>query len=259
MSRKNISKKIRFEVFKRDSFTCQYCGDEAPRAVLHVDHINPVAAGGGNEIVNLVTSCSQCNLGKGARKLSDDAAVKRQKQQIDELQSRKEQLEMMSDWRSGLADIAEKELAILLDEIHEIISPHILSEDWHPKLKRILKKHGLSEVVKAVDHSSDYYLRNGAHEQAVVRMLQNIPKSIKYINDPEEQHLARYINGIFRNTLRLDHSEQKELKADLIEFHKHGGDLKKLREAAKGADEDDLNELWHEVQVFITQSSLQGA
>lgn len=43
MKRKSLSKKTRFEVFKRDSFTCQYCGRSAPEVVLQVDHIKPVA------------------------------------------------------------------------------------------------------------------------------------------------------------------------------------------------------------------------
>jgi 5-methylcytosine-specific restriction endonuclease McrA len=41
--RKSISKKIRFEVFKRDSFTCQYCGSKSPDVTLVIDHIMPVA------------------------------------------------------------------------------------------------------------------------------------------------------------------------------------------------------------------------
>ena len=40
--RKNLSKSVRFEVFKRDSFKCQYCGKSAPDVVLEVDHIIPV-------------------------------------------------------------------------------------------------------------------------------------------------------------------------------------------------------------------------
>jgi 5-methylcytosine-specific restriction endonuclease McrA len=48
--RKSISKKARFEVFKRDAFSCQYCGAHPPDSILHVDHIVPVALGGGNEI-----------------------------------------------------------------------------------------------------------------------------------------------------------------------------------------------------------------
>lgn len=47
MARKAISKKTRFEVFKRDRFTCQYCGATPPGVLLHIDHIHPVAEGGG--------------------------------------------------------------------------------------------------------------------------------------------------------------------------------------------------------------------
>jgi hypothetical protein len=69
--RKSLSKKIRFEVFKRDGFICQYCGAHPPHAVLEVDHIHSVAAGGLNEMDNLVTACFDCNRGKSDRSLSD--------------------------------------------------------------------------------------------------------------------------------------------------------------------------------------------
>lgn len=68
--RKPLSKKLRFDVFKRDGFICQYCGAHPPAVILHVDHINPVARGGINRIDNLITSCEPCNLGKGARPLT---------------------------------------------------------------------------------------------------------------------------------------------------------------------------------------------
>jgi hypothetical protein len=68
-SRKALSKKIRFEIFKRDSFTCQYCGAQPPGVVLEVDHVHPRAEGGGNESENLLTSCTKCNRGKGKRPL----------------------------------------------------------------------------------------------------------------------------------------------------------------------------------------------
>lgn len=67
--RKAISTKTRFEVFKRDGFTCQYCGAHPPGVLLHVDHVVAVANGGLNAIDNLVTACEPCNLGKGARPL----------------------------------------------------------------------------------------------------------------------------------------------------------------------------------------------
>jgi len=68
-NRKSLSKKTRFEIFKRDGFTCQYCGKTPPQVVLEVDHINPVISGGDNDEMNLITSCFDCNRGKGAREL----------------------------------------------------------------------------------------------------------------------------------------------------------------------------------------------
>lgn len=63
--RKPISKKLRFDIFKRDSFSCLYCGQTPPAVVLEVDHIIPVCKGGGNNPDNLVTACFSCNRGKG--------------------------------------------------------------------------------------------------------------------------------------------------------------------------------------------------
>ena len=74
-----ISKALRFEVFKRDSFTCQYCGRSAPEVVLEVDHIVPVSKGGTNDLFNLVTSCKECNRGKSNKELSDDTTIKKTK------------------------------------------------------------------------------------------------------------------------------------------------------------------------------------
>lgn len=88
--RKTIGKKLRFDVFKRDSFTCQYCGAHPPKVVLHVDHIDPVANGGSNNIDNLITSCECCNLGKGPRLLSD--IPQSLKDKAKELAEREEQI-----------------------------------------------------------------------------------------------------------------------------------------------------------------------
>lgn len=68
--RKQISKKVRFEVFKRDLFKCAYCGRTPPAVVLHVDHIHPVSKGGKNTQDNLITACLDCNLGKSNIPLS---------------------------------------------------------------------------------------------------------------------------------------------------------------------------------------------
>jgi hypothetical protein len=64
-----VSKKIRFEVFKRDGFTCQYCGRTPPAVVLELDHIIPKGEGGPESIDNYITACFDCNRGKGKGKL----------------------------------------------------------------------------------------------------------------------------------------------------------------------------------------------
>jgi hypothetical protein len=60
----SISKRVRFEVFKRDDFTCVYCGRTSLDSPIQCDHVVAVSLGGGNGIDNLVTACAACNLGK---------------------------------------------------------------------------------------------------------------------------------------------------------------------------------------------------
>lgn len=103
--RKPISKKLRFEIFKRDKFTCQYCGKMAPDVVLEVDHIKPVCKGGTNDELNLITSCFECNRGKGKRKISENATIKKQQEQLQLLAERREQLELLIEWKNGLLNI----------------------------------------------------------------------------------------------------------------------------------------------------------
>ena len=113
--RKPLSKKIRFEVFKRDKFTCQYCGRMAPDVVLQVDHIKPVSKGGKNDILNLVTSCADCNNGKSNIELSDDSIVKKQQKQLLVIAERKEQLEMMLKWQKSMDEIEEMQAQAVAD------------------------------------------------------------------------------------------------------------------------------------------------
>jgi hypothetical protein len=62
--RQPLSKRLRFEILKRDGFRCRYCGANSSQVLMHVDHVVPVADGGGDDPANLVTACADCNLGK---------------------------------------------------------------------------------------------------------------------------------------------------------------------------------------------------
>ena len=61
-----VSGARRFEILKRDDFTCQYCGKKSPEVELEIDHKIPQAKGGLDTDDNLITSCSVCNKGKGS-------------------------------------------------------------------------------------------------------------------------------------------------------------------------------------------------
>ena len=154
--RKAISKKTRFEVFKRDKFTCQYCGRTIPDVVLHIDHIKPVSKGGTNDIMNLITSCSECNLGKGARELSDDSVIKKQQKQLKLLADKNEQLEMMLKWRDELQAYSEKELNAVNQRITNLTNWE-LSDYGRQKVKRLVKEFTIQVVLDAVDIAFEKY------------------------------------------------------------------------------------------------------
>lgn len=68
--RPSLSTRLRFLVLKRDGYACQLCGRAAAQgALLHVDHKLARAKGGSDDVSNLWTLCSLCNLGKGVDEL----------------------------------------------------------------------------------------------------------------------------------------------------------------------------------------------
>lgn len=68
----------RFNVFLRDRFSCQYCGDHFPTHDLTFDHVLPRSKGGRTLWTNVVTACGDCNLLKGNRLCSETGIYPRQ-------------------------------------------------------------------------------------------------------------------------------------------------------------------------------------
>jgi hypothetical protein len=61
-----VSRRLRYEILRRDNHACRYCGATAPETPLTVDHVIPTALGGTDEPTNLVAACGPCNSGKSA-------------------------------------------------------------------------------------------------------------------------------------------------------------------------------------------------
>ena len=197
--RKSISKSLRFEVFKRDSFTCQYCGSMAPDVVLEIDHINPVANGGENEIMNLVTSCYDCNRGKGAKELSDNQVIKKQQDQLKELNEKREQMKMMLEWKTQLNNFIQEQVDIFDESLHE--HGRSLTESGRQNFVKWIKKYGFNEVYNSFEISMQQYGSTN-DDASFSKVIDYVPRIIENIRRQQKDPLAaerQYIRAILRN------------------------------------------------------------
>lgn len=188
VEREQLSKKIRFEVFKRDSFKCQYCGKSVPDVILHVDHINPVSNGGKNDLLNLITSCQDCNLGKSDRLISDQSILKKQMNQAEIISIKIEQMKLLADWYASLNDLNNQEYEFLTELLcrsyYVNITYHEVSDEM--EIKKALKKYGLDKIIKAAEVSANQYLIDET-EEAEIKFVKNISK-IAHVQDKDEKN-----------------------------------------------------------------------
>lgn len=98
-----ITKKLRFEVFKRDDFKCAYCGKSPPEVTLEIDHIHPKSKGGKDDINNYITACFDCNRGK--RDIPLDRIPNKL---IDNLEVLKEKEDQIKEYRKFIQKIERR-------------------------------------------------------------------------------------------------------------------------------------------------------
>ena len=228
--RKNIPNKLRFEVFKRDSFTCQYCGQSAPNVVLEVDHLLPVSKGGDNDILNLITSCWTCNNGKSNILLTDNTMLEKQKAQLDELNEKRLQLEMMIEWRESLNNLD--------DDIAQKIADYFggqancdVNETGLKKIKQWTKKFTYQQILEAVELSVNQYVKKGTNDETnkAFDMVPRICAAKKRQAETGEDlsHLY-YIRGILRNRVYCNDQVAIQLLKDANELCIADSELKEI-------------------------------
>lgn len=150
-NRKQVGKKTRFEVFKRDSFTCQYCGSTPPKAILHVDHINPVSLGGKNSLDNLLTACSDCNLGKGATPLSEIHPSFSMADKAKEIKEREEQLKAYNEMLYQEADRIEGDAWSVVRALENNPEANTCKRSELQSIKMFVKRLPVQKVFDAVE------------------------------------------------------------------------------------------------------------
>ena len=60
-----IKREKRLKIYKRDKYTCRYCGQKFQKYSLTIDHKIPKSLNGSNRDYNLTTCCKKCNRLKG--------------------------------------------------------------------------------------------------------------------------------------------------------------------------------------------------
>lgn len=157
--RKSLSKKLRFDVFKRDEFQCVYCGAHPPSVVLQIDHIHPVAEGGSNEIDNLITSCQPCNLGKGASLLTNVPTTLKEKATL--IAEQEQQLKGYYEVIKEREDRLENETRMILEIIDTNCPNNGMKIDWTRSVKRFLSHLDFYDVKDAAEIARSKYRYGG--------------------------------------------------------------------------------------------------
>ena len=141
------SRKVRFTVFNRDGFKCQYCGRTPPAVVLELDHIIPKSKGGLESIDNYITACFDCNRGKGKHILgSFPSGVS---DNIKHLKEKRQQLKAFN----RLIERQEQEYETGIQVINEIFSNNFHGRVPTDVFSRTSTKHfiGLLPLIKVED------------------------------------------------------------------------------------------------------------
>lgn len=153
-----VSSRKRFEVFKRDKFACQYCGRNPPTVVLHCDHIVPQSEFGSDDMLNLITSCMDCNLGKSNVSLGQ--VTKPIAEQMREAAERKQQVTAYNQFLLSMREDEDAEIEELGLYWHNLYvseidaNKYLFGEARVPSIRAFLKSLPQAVVMEAMDISA---------------------------------------------------------------------------------------------------------
>lgn len=179
---------IRFKIFERDNFTCQYCGKKTPQVILHLDHIHPKSKGGSDDEINLITSCQDCNLGKRDKILKNPKRVN-VKKEIENLKEVEKQIKEYYKYLKKVSGYKKNNPIVdLFCNIWEEESggENSINENGKRSLEKLLKNNDAEDIIEAIKIS-----------------WENIR-----VEDDEKW---RYMHGILKN-LKLKRENPREAK-----------------------------------------------
>lgn len=146
-----ISKKTRFEVFKRDGFQCAYCGKTPPEVSLEVDHVDPKSKGGSDDVNNLLTACFDCNRGKRNNKI--DKIPNKLNDNIEILKEKEEQLKEYRKYVLTVRKRINKDIDKLQKEYRRYFPNLIFTDSFRNSVKQFLEILDLYELQDAMNNA----------------------------------------------------------------------------------------------------------
>lgn len=173
--RASISKRIRFEVFARDGFSCRYCGAQSDSEKLVIDHVTAVANGGTNDIENLVTSCEPCNAGKSDKSISKLANTEGHRLALhQELKEQASVLEALKASRDARQAIRQE----VCNYYCKAMCKDRMDSKTLTLLCHFMSEHGYEDVFRWIDIASSR------------------------VSEKRDSDIAKYISGIRRNEMK---------------------------------------------------------
>lgn len=181
-----VSKRVRFEVLRRDNHQCRYChSSDNP---LTVDHVVPTALGGTDDPGNLVAACKDCNAGKASTSPDEHLVAQVDEDSLRWMRARGRAIANLTASRQNAAERREPFLRAwcVWDK-----DGGYLPVDWY--------------------HSVDRWLDEGITVDQLIEAIDiTLPK--RHISHRE---VFRYVSGIVRNWIaEIDRATTDELAAE---------------------------------------------
>ena len=240
--RPSILKSLRFDVFKRDSFTCQYCGRRAPDVALYCVHVNPSAESGGQTLATFTTACGDCKVGKVLDEDNDHSVLMRRLNRLTVLQEREEQAEMLAEWERERSNLDEVPVT-RLDKQWIELTGYRLAEAGRAKVRNLVKKYGAELVGEAMRTAAAEYLERGKSGAATEASMARCFDSIGAIASVE--HAERLEPGARRMFFIRDALRKR------LSHCPHGHALNLIRSAARsGASLDLISKIGEEAPTW---------
>lgn len=157
--RQSISKRRRFEILKRDRFTCQYCSRKPPKVALEVDHIIPVSKGGSSDSTNLVAACFDCNRGKSDIELTvvpESLALKLEQKSIA-LEQHKQLKRLITREKKQMDAMIEMVESIYVASTGD---RYCFGDKFRLSVKKFITELGVEEVMESMERAASKDLWN---------------------------------------------------------------------------------------------------